>query len=105
MGFRAVTLVGMRGEILAYADRAAVGSRTLGLSSVTFAPSILHRPGARMQQVVLLVGGLPRVRLMGFRLSFPSGEQPLSGGGWACDAAICTFQHIVQLYGRRGSEY
>lgn len=96
-----MTLVGTRGEILAYADRAAVGSRTLGLSSVTFAPSILHRPGARIQRVIVLVGGRPRVGLAGFRLSFPSGEQPLSGGGWACDAAICTFERFLHLPPRR----
>lgn len=95
-----MTLVGTRGEILAYADRAAVGSRTLGLSSVTFAPSI-RRLGARIQRVTVLVGGRPRVGLAGFRLSFPSGEQPLSGGGWACDAAICTFERLLHLPPRR----
>ncbi len=104
LGFRNVTLVGPRGEILAYADRAAIGPRTIGLSSATFASSVLPRLlGGRIQRVTLLVAGRPRFRLTGLSLSFPSGEQPLSGGGWACDAAIGTFRHVIPLRSRRKS--
>lgn len=100
-----MTLIGAGGRVLAYADRAAIGSCTVGFSGVSFAPSMLLRLlGRRIRRVTALVGGRPRLVLIGLRLSVPTGEQPLPGGGWACDAAIGTFQKLVRLRGSHTHE-
>jgi len=101
-GFRTVTVIGPDGEILAYADRAAVRGQTIGLSGGVCAASMLSRvPGRRIGNVTLVVNGRPRLRLIGFSVSFPSGEQLLSRGVWAFDAAIGTFWRLERLRGRR----
>ncbi len=100
LAFRHVTLVGSRGAVLAYADKAAVGPRTVGLSRVTFGRSVLARLMARpAPAVTLLAEGRPRLRLRGLRLSFPSGEQRLPDGGWVCDAVIGTVAGVERLRG------
>jgi hypothetical protein len=95
-----VTLVGARGVVLAYADKAAVGPHTIGLSRVTFGRSVLRRLMARpASSVTLLAGGRPRLRLRGLRLACPSGEQRLPDGGWVCDAVIGTVAAVHRLRG------
>jgi len=102
IGFRSATLVDASGRIAAYADRLAIGSYTIGLSSVTFAPLALSKLlGGRMPQVTVLEAGRPRLRLTGLNLSLPSGERRLPDGGWACDAAIGTFQRVTVMRNRR----
>jgi len=99
-GFRGVTLVGARGRILAYADKVAVESWTIGLSRVTFGPAVLPTPvGVRIREATLLDHARPRLRLFGLSLTLPDGAQRASGGGWACDAAIGTFQRLIVLKG------
>lgn len=102
IGFRGATLVDARGRIAAYADRLAIGSCTIGLSSVTFAPFALSKLlGGRMPQVTVLEAGRPRLRLTGLNLSLPSGERRLPDGGWACDGAIGTFRRVTVVRHRR----
>ncbi len=97
-GFRGVTLVGARGKILAYADKVAVDSRTIGFSRVTFGRAVLPpSPGVRVREATLLDHARPRLRLFGLSLTLPDGVQRVSGSGWACDAAIGTFRRCVRL--------
>jgi len=97
-GFRGVTLVGARGKILAYADKVAVDWRTIGFSRVTFGRAVLPTPpGVRVREATLLDHARPRLRLFGLSLTLPDGVQRVSGGGWACDAAIGTFERLIIL--------
>src|SRR2546422_6559015 len=75
IGFRGATLVDARGRIAAYADRLAIGSCTIGLSSVTFAPFALSKLlGGRQPQGTVLETGGPRLPPTRFDLSPPSRE-------------------------------
>jgi len=104
IGFRNATLVDPRGRIVAYADRLAIGASAIGMSSATFAPSMLPRLlRGRMPPVTVLEAGRPRLRLNGLQVVLPSGERRLSGGGWACDAAVGTFQRSAWLSVRTGT--
>jgi len=104
IGFRNATLVDSRGRIVAYADRLAIGASAIGMSSATFAPSMLPRLlRGRMPPVTVLEAGRPRLRLNGLQVVLPSGERRLSGGGWACDAAVGTFQRSAWLSVRTGT--
>ncbi|MDQ7820287.1 MAG: hypothetical protein QN173_05070 [Armatimonadota bacterium] len=99
LAFRHVTLVGPRGLILAYADKAVVGPRTIGFTRATFGRSVLPRLMARAApSVTLLAGGRPRLRLRGLRLTFPSGDQRLPDGGWVCDAVIGTVNAVERMH-------
>ncbi len=102
IGFRGATLVDGRGKIVAYADKVAIGSYTVGFTSVTFASAALSRfLAGRMPQITVLVKGRPRIRLTGLRLSLPSGEQRLPDGGWACDAAVGSFIRLTSVAGHQ----
>src|SRR3989442_2868868 len=73
IGFRNATLVDPRGRIVAYADRFAIGASAIGLSSATFAPSMLPRLlGGRMPPVTVLQAGGPPPRPDRVPLSPPS---------------------------------
>src|SRR5439155_842453 len=73
IGFRNATLVDSRGRIVAYADRLAIGASAIGMSSATFAPSMLPRLlRGRMPPVTVLEAGRPRLRLNGLQVVLPS---------------------------------
>src|SRR2546428_10359928 len=98
IGFRSATLVDASGRIAAYADRLAIGSYTIGLSSVTFAPLALSKLlGGRMPQVTVLEAGRPRLRLTGLYLSLPYGERRLPDRRWAFHGANGAFQPVTVL--------
>src|SRR3989441_13299517 len=82
IGFRGATLVDARGRIAAYADRLAIGSCTIGLSSVTFAPFALSKLlGGGLAQGTGLGTGRPRLPLTPLTLSLPSRGRRLPHGG------------------------
>ncbi|OLD36503.1 MAG: hypothetical protein AUI83_26040 [Armatimonadetes bacterium 13_1_40CM_3_65_7] len=92
IGFRNATLVDSRGRIVAYADRLAIGASAIGMSSATFAPSMLPRLlRGRMPPVTVLEAGRPRLRLNGLQVVLPS------------DAAVGTFQRSAWLSVRTGT--
>src|SRR2546428_1929442 len=92
MGFRGATLVDARGRIAAYADRLAIGSCTIGLSSVTFAPFALSKLlGGGMPPVPVLEAGRPPVRPTRVNLSLPPRERRLPDGGLGRGAAARAF--------------
>src|SRR5207247_4962729 len=89
IGFRNATLVDPRGRIVAYADRLAIGASAIGMSSATFAPSMLPRLlRGRMPPVTVLETGRPRLRLNRLQVVLRSGQRRLSGGGWSGDAGV-----------------
>lgn len=99
VGFRDVTLVGQRGNVLVYASQVAVRSSTIGLSGVTLAASALTDL-LRGVSLTLHTSGRPRVMLTDLRLSLPLGHYPLPEGGWGCDLAIGAFRRLRNLPGR-----
>jgi hypothetical protein len=99
VGFRDVTLVGQRGNVLVYASQAALRSSTIGLSGVTLAASALSDL-LRGVSVTLHASGRPRALLTDLRLSLPLGHYPLSEGGWGCDLAIGAFRRLRNLPAR-----
>lgn len=102
VGFRQASLTDRRGAVLAYADRVAVGACTLGLTGVTFAPSVLERLRVgRIPRIIVASGGRPRVELRQLRLSYQAGERRLPEGGWISDAAVGTFRSMLRFTPRR----
>src|SRR2546428_12933932 len=103
MGFRGATLVDARGRIAAYADRLAIGSCTIGLSSVTFAPFALSKLlGGRMPQVTVLEAGRPPPPAARVKLSLPSRGRRLSDRGWGRPSPVRARPHAPRVSGPAG---
>ncbi|MBI2123108.1 MAG: hypothetical protein HYT96_03000 [Armatimonadetes bacterium] len=85
-----MTLLDLRGRVLAYAHTLSVHGSTVGVTGATFAPSSLNRLATGRARVTAISAGRPVLVLRGLRLRMHAGVE-LPEGGWVCEAAVGTF--------------